>query len=160
MKKISVFFFFFLFPLLVSANSSYLKEFEVLNGTMSIPFQEKNNLYTILLNEGEEEVKFDYELSNSNQTLEVISNQYEKGKENVMILKVQDLKTLETQTYTFYLEREEEISVSNVFFDSTALEVPKERKGFVNQILIIVSCIFIIFLLFKFLIWDFLFKKV
>lgn len=152
MKK-AIFFLFLLFlPSIVSA-SSYLTSFEVLNGTLSIPFTEKNNIYTVYLNDAASSLEYEYTLDNPESEVEIIGNEYNQNEENVMILKVKEKETSETETYTFYLEKEETSTVGMSLNDNTALETTKEIPHLKE--IVIGICSILILLLFKLLIINF-----
>jgi len=78
MKKIFFFCLFLLLPLFVHAGS--IKELEVENGVLSRKFEPNNNIYSILLNEGEEEVKLNYKLEDENAKVKI------NNKEDFLIL--------------------------------------------------------------------------
>ena len=75
MKKILFFLFCFFWPMLTSAQS--ITNLQVLNGTLSIPFNKDNNLYSVTLNDNEEELKLSYDLNDKKATVNVIK---EKNK--------------------------------------------------------------------------------
>lgn len=143
-------------PFKVFASSAYLKSFEVINGTLSIPFNEKNNVYTIYLNEGVTSLEYTYELENENANVEITGENIEEGKENIMTIKIIENDTKETQNYVFYLEpiktKSVNLDLSNVKALDTQKEIPHLKE------ITISICSVIIFILFKLLILNF-FKK-
>ncbi len=156
MKKFVFFLFLILFPCIVNASSAYIKNFEVLNGKLSIPFQEKNNIYTIYLNEGANTLEYIYELEDENASVEILNQEYIEGIENVATIKVIDEQTKETQMYTFYLEKEKTQSVSLDLTNVKALE-PQKEIPYLKEITIGI-CSILIFFFFRLLIWNF-YKK-
>ena len=156
LKKIVLFLLLLILPLKVSA-SSYIQDFQVKNGTLTIPFNEKNNLYTIKLEENAQEVLFEYCLENEQSKVEIIGNNYKNQEENVMILKVIDEENNDSQSYTFYLEKEEDKSVIAIPNDTlNNIENTKEIP-YLKEIVIGI-CLALIVTLFKILIINF-FKK-
>ncbi len=155
MKKF-IFLFLFLMPMVVNASSNYIKEFEVLNGTLSIPFNEKNNIYTIVLNEEATSAIYNYKLEDDTASIEVLGNEYHENEENIMILKITDSKTKESQSYTFYLEKEKKSTVSFNLANETKAE--KKEIPHLKEIIITI-CGLIILILFKLLILNFFQKK-
>ena len=90
--------------------------------------------------------------------LQVIDNKYDTNKENIMILKVWNEENKDSQTYTFYLEKEESIPTINLEDTSNTLNInKKERSPFLAPI-IIFFCFATIGLLFYALILRFLKK--
>lgn len=158
MKKVLLFFFCLFLPIFVSASGGYIKEFNVENGKISIPFNEKNNLYTIMLNEEADKVESSYKLEIDSDQVEVIGNAYKENQENIMILKVKDKNGIEQQTYTFYLEKESTQSVSLDLSNSNRLELQNHEEIPHLKEIVISICVIIIFILFKLLILNF-FKK-
>ena len=92
-------------PFNTSASSAYIKSFEVSNGNLSIPFNEKNNIYTIYLNEGTTSLEYTYELEDEKASVEITGEEYQEGIENIMTIKVVDEETKESQSYIFYMEK-------------------------------------------------------
>lgn len=156
MKKRFFFLIFILiFPLTVEA-SSYLKDFQVKNGQLLSPFTEKNNIYTIKLEEDQTVVEFEY--TKEDQTkIEVIGNQYQDNQENVMIIKVMNEQTQESETYTFYLEKEKTSPSAFAFTEENKLEVTPKEIPYLKP-MIITICSLLILIIFKLLILNF-FKK-
>ena len=127
MKYFFLFFLFFWIPINTSAKDSYLKEFEVLNGKLSIPFNEKNNIYTIYLEEEATKVEFSYTLEDPESNLEIIDDQWIENENNIMILKIKSQDALEIQTYTFYLEKEFDQTVGLENNEFTSLNITKKE---------------------------------
>lgn len=158
MKRLLFSLFFLFLPVGVSASEVYLTDFEVFNGTLSIPFQEKNNIYTVYMDSNAEKLEFSYHLSDDDSTVEILGNDYQSGAENVMTIKVSNKSTLESQSYTFYLEKEEVATASFDLSHSTEVNVPREKEIPHLKAKVIGVCGLFIFLLFKFFIWDYMRK--
>ncbi|MCI8575034.1 MAG: cadherin-like beta sandwich domain-containing protein [Bacilli bacterium] len=147
-------------PYNVNAASNYLSNLEVTNGTLLTVFNEKNNIYTIRLDEDAQNVIFTYELKDESARIEVIDNHYDEAKENIMIIKVTNEEGTETQTYTFYLEKEESIATTAIEDATSTLTITKkERSPFLAPSVIII-CALCIAILFYLLIIRFFKKKV
>ena len=148
---------FFLSFLSSTSASTYLTEFEVLNGILSIPFTEKNNIYTVYLDDNASQLDFRYELEDKEAKVEVVGNNYQENQENIMIIKV--TKEKEAQEYKFYLEKE---TSANVALDNTLktdLSISKEKEiPYLKEIIVISYCLIII-ILFKLLILNFFQKR-
>ena len=100
MKKLFLFFL-CLLPISVSAES--ISKLEVLNGVLSREFESNNNIYSVLLNEGEEKLELKYELkakdANVERTEEVMA-----GSDMTTLIITNSDGTKET--YTFYINKE------------------------------------------------------
>jgi len=131
----------------------------VTNGTLSIPFQQENNIYTIYLEEDAEKVEFQYQLEDDESTIEIIDNEYQSGRENVMMMKVTSKNGLESQHYTFYLEKEKDQASSFLTDQFTALNIPAQKQSPLLAPCVILGCVAIILVLFYILIFRFLKKK-
>ncbi len=97
-----------LFPWQVSAQS--ILDLEVLNGTLSRKFETNNNIYSVILDEGEEKLLLNYTLNDSSSQAQIFQEEYAEGKENVATLEVTN-QDGSKEIYTFYLEKEEEAMV-------------------------------------------------
>lgn len=159
MKRFLFFLLLFFIPFHVSAESAYIKEFEVLNGHLSLPFNEQNNIYTIYLEEEAQKVEFTYSLEDEQSSIEIIDETWTEEKENIMIVKVKSKNELETQTYTFYLEKESNQAVVLDNTEFTTLNITKKERSPYLAPMVIISCIFTIFVLFYFLIIRYM-KKI
>jgi len=152
MKKL--FFFISLFFLPFSVSAGMVENLEVLNGTLSRKFESNNNIYSVVLNEGESELKLNYKLQEEAQ-VELMNNRYVEGKENQVTLQVTS-ENKEKEIYTFFLEKE---SVTPVFTEvnlptnSPAVKMPH------LEIYVGVVCLFIILCLFKCIVLGFKRKK-
>ncbi len=152
MKKL--FFFISLLLLPFSVSAGMVENLEVLNGTLSRKFESDNNIYSVVLNEGESELKLNYKLQEEAQ-VELMNNRYVEGEENQVILQVTS-ENKEKETYTFFLEKE---SVTPVFTEvnlpttSPAVKMP-HLETYVG-----VVCLFIIVCLFKCIVLGFKRKK-
>ena len=149
MKK-CFFFFFFWCPFLVQAAS--VSSFEVLNGTLSLPFDSENNVYSILLDEDATTALVHYELNDEQASATLSHNEYDPLGENKMLLTVTNAdKTVET--YTFYLEKEQNVvpvfQTSNVLEEQTKQEIP-HLKAYVAF-----GCSIVILFLFKIIVLGF-----
>ncbi len=136
----------FLFLLLIPINtyaSAYITDFQVQNGQLSLPFQKENNLYTIYLEKGETKVDFTYQLEEEDAIVKVFENMDPSGEENELIMEV--TKNEEKQTYTFYVEKEEETPV----FQEWEEQPKPQRSPYLMPCIIISSalCILTLFYL-------------
>ena len=137
MKKILFFLFCFFWPMLTSAQS--ITNLQVLNGTLSIPFNKDNNLYSVSLNDNEEELKFSYDLNDKKATVNVIK---EKNKTILHILNSDSSE----ENYVFYINKKEE--ATPVFKEvNDEEEKPKEIPHL--KLYVSLVCFLIIGLLFK-----------
>ena len=140
MKKILFFLFCFFWPMLTSAQS--ITNLQVLNGTLSIPFNKDNNLYSVTLNDNEEELKLSYDLNDKKSTVNVIK---EKNKTILHILNSDSSE----ENYVFYINKKEEaIPVFKETYEED--EKPKEIPHL--KLYISLVCFLIIGLLFKFIV--------
>ena len=140
MKKILFFLFCFFWPMLTSAQS--ITNLQVLNGTLSIPFNKVNNLYSVTLNDNEEELKLSYDLNDKKATVKVIK---EKNKTILHILNSDSSE----ENYVFYINKKEEaIPVFKETYEED--EKPKEIPHL--KLYISLVCFLIIGLLFKFIV--------
>lgn len=140
MKKILFFLFCFFWPMLTSAQS--ITNLQVLNGTLSMPFNKDNNLYSVTLNDNEEELKLSYDLNDKKATVNVIK---EKNKTILHILNSDSSE----ENYVFYINKKEEaIPVFKETYEED--EKPKEIPHL--KLYISLVCFFIIGLLFKFIV--------
>ena len=137
MKKILFFLFCFFWPMLTSAQS--ITNLQVLNGTLSMPFNKDNNLYSVTLNDNEEELKLSYDLNDKKATVNVIK---EKNKTILHILNSDSSE----ENYVFYINKKEEaIPVFKETYEED--EKPKEIPHL--KLYVSLACFFIIGLLFK-----------
>lgn len=140
MKKILFFLFCFFWPMLTSAQS--ITNLQVLNGTLSIPFNKDNNLYSVTLNDNEEELKLSYDLNDKKATVNVIK---EKNKTILHILNSDSSE----ENYVFYINKKEE--ATPVFKEvNDEEEKPKEIPHL--KLYVSLACFLIIGLLFKFIV--------
>ena len=98
MKKFFFFLILLLFPIVVSAGS--IQNLEVKNGTLSRKFESNNNIYSVILYDGEQNPIFDYDLSNENCSVEI------EDTDNITQIHVTLDNNLK-ETYTFYVEKED-----------------------------------------------------
>ena len=140
MKKILFFLFCFFWPMLTSAQS--ITNLQVLNCTLSIPFNKDNNLYSVTLNDNEEELKLSYDLNDKKATVNVIK---EKNKTILHILNSDSSE----ENYVFYINKKEE--ATPVFKEvNDEEEKPKEIPHL--KLYVSLACFLIIGLLFKFIV--------
>lgn len=140
MKKILFFLFCFFWPMFTSAQS--ITNLQVLNGTLSMSFNKDNNLYSVTLNDNEEELKLSYDLNDKKATVNVIK---EKNKTILHILNSDSSE----ENYVFYINKKEE--ATPVFKEVNAKE---EKREAIPHLKLYVSlvCFLIIGLLFKFIV--------
>lgn len=159
MRILVILFLFFFIPIPTFAESAYLKEFEVLNGELSIPFNDQNNIYTIYLEEDAQKVEFTYTLEDSESVIDILDNSWIAGKENIMILKVKSKNEIENQTYTFYLEKEDTQTVTLDNSTYTSLDITKKERSPYLAPSIIIGCALLIGIMFYLLIIRYI-KKI
>lgn len=161
MKKVFLFLMiFFLFPICTNASTStYLKSFEVLNGSISVPFTNVNNIYTITLEEEATNLQFSYELEDETSTVEVLGNEYILNGENKVQITISSSDNLTHQTYIFHLEKKSAQTTSFQTEQYTALNIPTQKEIPHLAFMVVTACLCIILLLFKFLIYNFVRKK-
>lgn len=140
MKKILFFLFCFFWPMLTSAQS--ITNLQVLNGTLSIPFNKDNNLYSVTLNDNEEELKLSYDLNDKEATVNVIK---EKNKTILHILNSDSSE----ENYVFYINKKEE---ATPVFKETYEEDEKPKEIPHLKLYVSLACFLIIGLLFKFIV--------
>jgi len=125
MKKFFFFLILLLFPIVVSAGS--IQNLEVKNGTLSRKFESNNNIYSVILYDGEQNPIFDYDLSNENCSVEI------EDTDNITQIHVTLDNNLK-ETYTFYVEKEEDVPVFKEF--SNDPENVKVAFAFAQNILL------------------------
>ena len=140
MKKILFFLFCFLWPMLTSAQS--ITNLQVLNGTLSMPFNKDNNLYSVTLNDNEEELKLSYDLNDTMATVDILK------EDNKTILNVLNSDHSE-ENYVFYINKKEE---ATPVFKETYEEDEKPKEIPHLKLYISLVCFLIIGLLFKFIV--------
>ena len=152
MKK---FFFFCLlfFPVQVLAGS--ITNLEVLNGTLSREFDSNNNVYSVVLNDGESTLKLDYVLEDQEALVTIEGNDYQVGEDNVAVLNVTNSDGTK-ESYTFYLEKEE---IQAVFEEVNLMDEPAEKKIAFLEVYVGIGCFIVILILFKVIILGFSKKK-
>ena len=136
MKKFFFFLILLLFPIVVSAGS--IQNLEVKNGTLSRKFESNNNIYSVILYDGEQNPIFDYDLSNENCSVEI------EDTDNITQIHVTLDNNLK-ETYTFYVEKEEDVPVFKEFSND-----PKTIQAKLPHLEIYVGmvCLFVIVVLF------------
>ena len=102
--------------------------------------------------ENAENVEFTYTLEEEESSVEVFDTTYKNGSENIMILKVKSKNELETQTYTFYLEKESDQAVVLDNTELTPLNISKQERIPYLAPCVIAGTSSIIFLLFYLLV--------
>lgn len=156
MKKIFFALFCFFLPNVVLASSAYLKTFEPFNGYLLTPFESKNNVYTIRLDETATKLDFQYELEDTESIIEVIGGEYIENQKNKLIIKIQNDKSKDSQEYVFYLEKEDNQSVIHSDVDKMSLELNQKENVIPHLKLIVISiCSIFILILFKILVLNF-----
>lgn len=140
MKKILCFLFCLFLPIFVSAES--ITNLQVLNGTLSIPFNKDNNLYSVTLNDNEEELKFFYDLKDKEATVDIFKDD---NKTTLHILNSDHSE----ENYVFYINKKEEtVPVFKETYEED--EKPKEIPHL--KLYVSLVCLFIIAILFKFIV--------
>lgn len=152
MKKF-FFFCFLFFPVQVLAGS--ITNLEVLNGTLSREFDSNNNVYSVVLNEGENTLKLDYLLEDQEALVTIEGNDYQVGEDNVAVLNVTNSDGTK-ESYTFYLEKEE---IQAVFEEVNLMDEPAEKKIAFLEVYVGIGCFIVILILFKVIILGFSKKK-
>lgn len=152
MKK---FFFFCLlfFPVQVLAGS--ITNLEVLNGTLSREFDSNNNVYSVVLNDGESTLKLNYVLEDQEALVTIEGNDYQVGEDNVAVLNVTNSDGTK-ESYTFYLEKEE---TQAVFEEVSLMDEPAEKEIAFLEVYVGIGCFIVILILFKVIILGFSKKK-
>ncbi len=147
MKKFFFFLILLLFPIVVSAGS--IQNLEVKNGTLSRKFESNNNIYSVILYDGEQNPIFDYDLSNENCSVEI------EDTDNITQIHVTLDNNLK-ETYTFYVEKEEDVPVFKEFSND-----PKTIQAKLPHLEIYVGmvCLFVIVVLFKCIVLGFKKRK-
>ena len=152
MKKF-FFFCFLLFPVQVLAGS--ITNLEVLNGTLSREFDSNNNVYSVVLNDGESTLKLDYVLEDQEALVTIEGNDYQVGEDNVAVLNVTNSDGTK-ESYTFYLEKEE---IQAVFEEVNLMDEPVEKEIAFLEVYVSIGCFIAILILFKVIILGFSKKK-
>lgn len=152
MKKF-FFFCFLFFPVQVLAGS--ITNLEVLNGTLSREFDSNNNVYSVVLNEGENTLKLDYVLEDQEALVTIEGNDYQVGEDNVAVLNVTNSDGTK-ESYTFYLEKEE---TQAVFEEVSLMDDPAEKEIAFLEVYVGIGCFIVILILFKVIILGFSKKK-
>ena len=152
MKKF-FFFCFLFFPVQVLAGS--ITNLEVLNGTLSREFDSNNNVYSVVLNDGESTLKLDYVLEDQEALVTIEGNDYQVGEDNVAVLNVTNSDGTK-ESYTFYLEKEE---IQAVFEEVNLMDEPAEKKIAFLEVYVGIGCFIVILILFKVIILGFSKKK-
>ena len=141
------------FPVQVLAGS--ITNLEVLNGTLSREFDSNNNVYSVVLNEGENTLKLDYLLEDQEALVTIEGNDYQVGEDNVAVLNVTNSDGTK-ESYTFYLEKEE---IQAVFEEVNLMDEPAEKKIAFLEVYVSIGCFIVILILFKVIILGFSKKK-
>lgn len=152
MKKF-FFFCFLFFPVQVLAGS--ITNLEVLNGTLSREFDSNNNVYSVVLNDGESTLKLDYVLEDQEALVTIEGNDYQVGEDNVAVLNVTNSDGTK-ESYTFYLEKEE---IQAVFEEVSLMDEPAEKEIAFLEVYVGIGCFIVILILFKVIILGFSKKK-
>lgn len=137
MKKILFFLFCLFLPTFVSAES--ITDLQVLNGTLSIPFNKDNNLYSVILNDNEEELNLSYDLKDKEATVDILK---EDNKTTLHVLNSDNSE----ENYVFYINKKEE---TTPVFKETNVEEEKLKEIPHLKLYVSLACLFIIVILFK-----------
>ena len=155
MKKIFFFLIVFLsFIPLVFAD--FIKNLEVMNGTLSRKFESTNNVYSVILNDSENTLKINYELNDPEAKVVFHNNEYVENGENKMELEIENTDGTK-EVYTFYLEKEETTPVFNETILTNNISDQKEipfLSWYVG-----IGCFIVIALLFKIIVLGFKKRK-
>lgn len=152
MKKF-FFFCFLFFPVQVLAGT--ITNLEVLNGTLSREFDSNNNVYSVVLNDGESTLKLNYVLEDQEALVTIEGNDYQVGEDNVAVLNVTNSDGTK-ESYTFYLEKEE---TQAVFEEVSLMDEPAEKEIAFLEVYVSIGCFIVILILFKAIILGFSKKK-
>ncbi len=129
-----------------SVKADTMKNFEVLNGKLSIPFDPLVNYYTVYLVEGEDTIKANYSLFDSSLDV-VLKEDLEKA-----VYEVYD-GSVKKEEYTFYKNLVDDAVVFNEVSDVSDVSDVKEIKNL--PIYVISGCLVIIIILFKVIVLGF-----
>ena len=132
-----------------------IAKLEVLNGTLSREFDSNNNVYSVVLNEGESTLKLDYVLTDQEAFVTVEENTSFEGEDCVTILNVTNSDGTK-ESYTFYLDIEE---TQAVFDEVSFMEEPIEEEIAFLEVYVGIGCFLFILFLFKIIILGFPKKK-
>lgn len=132
-----------------------IAKLEVLNGTLSREFDSNNNVYSVVLNEGESTLKLDYVLTDQEAFVTVEENTSFEGEDCVTILNVTNSDGTK-ESYTFYLDTEE---TQAVFDEVSFMEEPIEEEIAFLEVYVGIGCFLFILFLFKIIILGFPKKK-
>lgn len=151
MKKIFFFLLLLFLPIIVSASS--IKELKVLNGVLSREFESTNNIYSVILNENEKQLKLEYELKDTEAKVNVINNEYNEESENVTKLEITNSDGTKEE-YVFYLEKE---TTQAVFSESDLVTTANIKQQEIPYLIwyVATGCLCIILLLFKIIVLGF-----
>ena len=111
-------------------------------GARGIVFNKDNNLYSVTLNDNEEELKLSYDLNDKKATVNVIK---EKNKTILHILNSDSSE----ENYVFYINKKEE---ATPVFKETYEEDEKPKEIPHLKLYVSLACFLIIGLLFKFIV--------
>lgn len=151
MKKIFFFILLLCLPAFVSASS--LKDLKVLNGILSREFEASNNIYSVILNDSEEQLKLEYELQDKEAVVKIINNEYKEEQENVTKLEITNSDGSKEE-YIFYLEKE---TTQAVFNETNLVNTANIKKQEIPYLIwyVATGCLCIILLLFKTIVLGF-----
>ncbi len=123
MKKI-ILLLFFIFPSLVYAEDIYLKNLQIKNGELSLPFDKYNTEYTITLDDSTFQVDFNYEVEEG-VTVAVNNNQ---DLENDSMVTLSVIKDKDQLDYHFYI-----LKNSNEVVSSAPVMEPEIKNKFIYE---------------------------
>ena len=119
-----------------------ITDLEVLNGTLSIPFNKDNNLYSVTLNDNEEDLHLSYDLKDKEATVDILK---EGNKTTLHVLNSDHSE----ENYVFYINKKEE---ATPVFKETYEEDEKPKEIPHLKLYVSLACFFIIVILFKFIV--------
>ena len=141
------FLFLFLFlPLTVIASDLKLDELSIKNGELSIPFDPLNNEYTISLEKEEYNVEFDYKVEENIAVF--IKDNHDLENNAIVTISLTDEKNV--VEYHFQILKEEE-SVEQTVFQEVIKEQEFNFMFEYKNYIIPISCLVLIFIVFKIL---------
>lgn len=144
MKKF-LFFLLLFIPTIVNAEDLVLKNLQIKNGELSLPFDPYNTEYTVTLKESDFKIDFDY-VADQDITVAIDNN---TDLENDSVVTLTILKENEKLDYHFHVLKNSDETIK--VFTTPKVE---EKESFMfkyKQYVIPSGCLFLIFLIFKIL---------
>lgn len=153
MKKILVFFFILFLPKYVVAEDILLKELEIKNGELSLPFDAYNTEYTVSLEADIFQLDFSYQVEEAITV--AINNNFDLENDSIVTLTVsQNGKKLD---YHFHILKENSEVVS--VFTTPKVEKEQNFMYLYKQYIIPIICFLLIFLCYKIIFFKHSSKK-